>query len=95
MKAQFFEFGQITERKEVQKFVNGHGNENKGKETTPTCQGIFNNFECTLKSLHKALETKNVQNSLSFELLKSSRKCHSSLIIQTKILYLSKHRNRH
>jgi hypothetical protein len=31
MKAQFFEFGQITERKEVQKFVNGHGNENKGK----------------------------------------------------------------
>jgi hypothetical protein len=58
MKAQFFEFRQITQRKEVQKFVNGRGNENKGKETTPTCQGVFNYFECTLKSLHKALETK-------------------------------------
>jgi hypothetical protein len=38
--------------------VNGHGNENKGKETTPTCQGELNFFECAFKSLHKALETK-------------------------------------
>ncbi len=43
--------------------MNGHGNENKGKETTPTCQGIFNYFECTLKSLHKALATKNVHKT--------------------------------
>jgi hypothetical protein len=32
VEAQFFEFRQITQRKEVQKFVNGGGNENKGKE---------------------------------------------------------------
>jgi hypothetical protein len=38
--------------------VNGHGNENKGKETTSTYQGVLIFFECTLKSLHKALETK-------------------------------------
>jgi hypothetical protein len=41
MKTQFFEFGQIVEKKEVQKFVNGHGNENKRKENTPTCQGVL------------------------------------------------------
>jgi hypothetical protein len=63
MKAQFFEFGQIVEKKEVQKFVNGHGNENKRKENTPTCQGVLNFFECTLKSLHKAPKTKMFKTS--------------------------------
>jgi hypothetical protein len=43
--------------------VNGHGNENKGKETTPTCQGVLNFFECILKSLHKAPETKMFKTS--------------------------------
>jgi hypothetical protein len=41
MKAQFLKFGQIVEKKKVQKFVNGHGNENKGTENTPTCQGVL------------------------------------------------------
>jgi hypothetical protein len=43
---------------EVQKFVKGHGNENKGEKTSPTCQGAPNLVECTLKSSCKAHETR-------------------------------------
>jgi thiamine monophosphate synthase len=43
-------------KKEVQKFVKGHRNENKGKKASPTCEGAPNLVECTLKSSCKALE---------------------------------------
>ncbi len=59
---------------EVQKFVKGHGNENKGEKTSPTCQGTPNLVECTLKSSCKAPETRMFK---SFHCLKfvEAQKC--------------------
>jgi len=57
MKAQLVSLDKLCKKK-FQKFVEGHGNENKWKEASPTCQGAPNFVECTLKSSQKALETR-------------------------------------
>jgi hypothetical protein len=81
-------------KKEVQKFVKGHGNENKGKKTSPTCQGAPNLVECTLKNSCKAPKT-DVQKFSLLEVLRSSKMYYSSSTNQSKTLSLSKHTSTH
>jgi hypothetical protein len=50
--------------------MKGHGNEKKGKKTSPTCQGASNFFKCTLKSSHKAPKMKILK---TFHCLKFSK----------------------
>jgi len=53
--------------------VEGHGNENKWKDASLTCQGAPNFVECTLKSSQKAFETRMQKISHHLKFLEASK----------------------